>query len=327
MGIGKSAPKAPDPKITSMWQNAANIGTAQVQQLLNMTNQVGPWGSTTYNPTGSTQFTDAFGKTHTIPTYTQTTEYSPEQQAIFDKTTQAQTNLADLAIGQSDNLKSIVENPFEFNNQDAANWAYDLAQQRIAPQQEQQRQALESRLINSGIRPGTAAYEREMMRFGQNVTDQNNQLALTGRQQAFNEQLQTRGQAFNEMASLLTGSQIQGPNTGFSATPQSSVAGVDYTGLVNQKYQADLANYQAQMGGMFGLAGAGIMAASDERLKTDIKRVGRLDNGLPVYSYRYKAGGPPHIGLMAQDVMQVNPEAVGLMEGGFLAVDYAKAVQ
>lgn len=259
--MGKSAPKAPDPYKTAATQTASNISTAQAQQMMNMINQSGPWGSTNYSQTGSTQFTDAFGKTHTIPTYTQSTTYNPAQQAIFDKTTEAQTNLSDLAVQQSGFMKDYLAQPFEFNNQDAADWAYDLASSRILPQQQQANEALRSQLINSGLRPGTAAYEREMTRLSQNQGDQMNQLMLQGRGQAFGEAMATRNQPINEISALLSGSQIQSPTTGYVGTPQSSVAGVDYTGLVNQKYQADMANHQAKMGGLFGLAG-GLLGAA-----------------------------------------------------------------
>src|SRR3546814_7659332 len=66
----------------------------------------------------------------------------------------------------------------------------------------------------------------------------------------------TRNQPLNEISSLLSGSQIANPGQMSSGTPQASVAGVDYTGLVNQQYQAQLANSQAGLGGLFGLAGA-----------------------------------------------------------------------
>ena len=66
--------------------------------------------------------------------------------------------------------------------------------------------------------------------------------------------------------------------------------------------------------------------SSDARLKTDVKRVGALDNGLPVYLYRYKNGGPFEIGLMAQDVEKVTPVAVTHVNG-FKAVDYKMAVE
>lgn len=62
---------------------------------------------------------------------------------------------------------------------------------------------------------------------------------------------------------------------------------------------------------------------SDIRLKTDIKRVGVTDGGLPVYTYRYVWGGPVQMGVMAQDVEKVMPEAVTEISG-FKAVDYGR---
>jgi hypothetical protein len=74
------------------------------------------------------------------------------------------------------------------------------------------------------------------------------------------------------------------------------------------------------------LAGAGQVKSlfSDRRLKTDIKRVGQLDNGLTVYSYRYKGSSQTQLGLMADEVEHEHPEAVSEI-AGFKAVDYARA--
>ncbi len=79
------------------------------------------------------------------------------------------------------------------------------------------------------------------------------------------------------------------------------------------------------IGGLLGAAGSAKSLFSDRRLKTDIKRVGALDNGLPVYSFRYHGMPQVHIGLMAQDVERVDPDAVSLHESGFKMVDYDKA--
>lgn len=69
-------------------------------------------------------------------------------------------------------------------------------------------------------------------------------------------------------------------------------------------------------------AGLGMYAKSDVRAKEDIKRVGETDDGLPIYTYRYKSGGPPMMGVMAQEVAQVKPEAVAMRPDGYLGVDY-----
>lgn len=249
-------PKPPDPAETAAAQADMNRDTAVSQQLVNMINQQNPWGSVTYDQTGTNSFRDSDGKLITIPQFTQTTQYTPDQQAIFDKTTQAQTNIADIASDQSAMLRDYLNEPFQFNNQDAADWSYDLASSRILPQQERNQKALETRLVNSGIRPGTEAWNREMSRMTEVNTDQLNQLALTGRSQAFNEAITSRNQPLNEITALLSGSQIANPGTASSATPQAGVAGVDYTGLVSDNYQAKLASSQSGLGGLFGLGGA-----------------------------------------------------------------------
>lgn len=293
-----------------------------------MVDQQNPWGSTTYSPNGSSSFVGADGKTYTVPKFTQTTTFTPEQQAIFDASQQAETNLANLAADQSKFLQGYLDKPFEFTNQDAEKWAYDLASPRILAQQGQNETALRNRLINSGIRPGTEAWDTEMTRLTNANTDQLNQLALTGRGQAFSENLATRNQPINEITALLSGSQVSNPASMSGPAPQTQVGGVDYSGLVQQNYQNKMNAYGAKMGGLFGLAGSlgGAAIASDRRLKADIKLVGKLDNGLNVYSYRYKAGGATHLGLMADEVEKLHPEAVVEGHNGFKAVRYAEAV-
>lgn len=322
------SPKAPDPYQTAQAQSQFNQNTAIQQQLLNMTDQVNPWGSTTYSPNGSTSFVGADGKSYSVPRYTQTTTFTPEQQAIFDASQEAEGNLANLAADQSEFLQGYLDKPFEFTNQDAETWAYDLASPRILTQQGQNETQLRNRLINSGIRPGSDAWDTEMTRLTNANTDQLNQLALTGRGQAFSEALATRSQPLNEITALMSGSQIGSPAAMSGPTPQTQVGGVDYSGLVQQNYQNQLNSRGASLGGLFGLAGSlgGAAIMSDRRLKTDIKLVGKLDNGLNVYSYRYKAGGATHLGLMADEVERLHPSAVVEGHNGFKAVRYAEAV-
>lgn len=326
-------PKAPDPMATAQAQSGMNRDTAITQQQLNMVDQVNPWGTVGYEQTGTRGFTDAQGRWVETPTYRQTTTFSPEQQAIFDASQAAEGNLAGLARDQSAFLQDYMAKPFEFDNADAEQWAYDLASPRILKQQAQGEAQLRSILANKGIREGSAAWDAEMARMTNANTDQMNQLALTGRSQAFGEAMARRNQPINEITALLSGSQVSNPATASPAAPQAGVAGVDYAGLVGDKYRADLASSQARMGGLFGLGGALFGAAgnaggfgalfSDERLKTDIRRVGQTDGGLPVYVYRYGGMGPYHMGVMAQEAAVVAPEAVG-NAGGFMTVDYAR---
>src|SRR5690606_1254953 len=175
-----------------------------------------------------------------------------------------------------------------------------------------------------GLRPGTAAWDSEMQRLTNANTDQLNQLALTGRSQAFSEQLTQRNQPLNEIIGLLSGTQVQNPNATFAQTPQSQVAGVDYTGLVNQKYQADMNAYNARMGALGGLFGAGMGLFSDRRLKENIERIGKTDSGTPVYKFNYIGSPVTHIGYMAQDLLETQPDAVMKDSSGYYRVDYSK---
>lgn len=97
--------------------------------------------------------------------------------------------------------------------------------------------------------------------------------------------------------------------------------------------QAQAANNAGIMGAIGGIGSGlaqGIGAAggaaaffSDKRLKTDIKKVGKTNDGLPVYTYKYKGDDKTQMGVMAQDVEKKNPSAVKTIDG-FKAVNYSK---
>lgn len=319
-----STPKAPDPVATAQAQSGLNRDTAITQQQLNMVNQVGPDGSLTYNQTGTNKFKDSKGNWVETPTYTATTALSDAQKAIKTQTDAASLNLGTIANERTGFLKDYLSKPFDVNAATESK-LYDLGTKRLDPRFAQEQDALRTQLISSGLRPGTAAFDQQMQQFGQTKNDAYNNLALTGRQQAFNEASFERSQPLNEISALMSGAQVQQPQ--FASTPQTGVGGVDYTGLVNSKYQADVSKANAGMGGLFGLASAGIGLLSDRRAKTDIRRVGTLHNGLTVYSYRYKDSDETQIGLMADEVERIHPEAVTKGADGFSRVRYDLAVE
>jgi hypothetical protein len=87
-------------------------------------------------------------------------------------------------------------------------------------------------------------------------------------------------------------------------------------------------------GGLMGAAGnigMGMAMKSDIRTKENIKLVGKLGNGLNVYSYEYKkefkdsehAGHGSFIGVMAQEVEKVIPAAVFTGKDGYKVVNYS----
>jgi outer membrane immunogenic protein len=64
---------------------------------------------------------------------------------------------------------------------------------------------------------------------------------------------------------------------------------------------------------------------SDRRLKRDVTLVGRLDDGLGLYRYRYLWSDTVHVGVMAQEVALLHPDAVvrGVLDD-YLRVDYGR---
>ena len=72
------------------------------------------------------------------------------------------------------------------------------------------------------------------------------------------------------------------------------------------------------IGGGLALASA----FSDSRLKENIKPIGKLPNGVPIYSYKIKGTDLPQIGVIAQEAQLYRPNAVHLDPSGYLKVNY-----
>jgi len=50
--------------------------------------------------------------------------------------------------------------------------------------------------------------------------------------------------------------------------------------------------------------------------------LGRLDNGLGLYRFSYKGSNKAYVGVMAQEVQAVMPNAIGRDRDGYLWVNY-----
>ena len=64
--------------------------------------------------------------------------------------------------------------------------------------------------------------------------------------------------------------------------------------------------------------------ASDIRLKRDIELLARLDSGIGLYRYRYLWSDTVYVGVMAQEVAEIVPDAVRLASDGYFRVDYGR---
>jgi hypothetical protein len=79
----------------------------------------------------------------------------------------------------------------------------------------------------------------------------------------------------------------------------------------------------AESGAQIPISGAPPVI-SDIRLKRDIAQVGGLDNGMNLYRYRYLWSDTKFVGVMAQEVAAVKPDAVLRGADGYLRVDYGR---
>jgi hypothetical protein len=63
---------------------------------------------------------------------------------------------------------------------------------------------------------------------------------------------------------------------------------------------------------------------SDVRVKRDITPIAKWENGLQLYRYRYAWSDTLYVGVLAQEVLEVAPNAVSRGADGYLRVDYAR---
>jgi hypothetical protein len=63
---------------------------------------------------------------------------------------------------------------------------------------------------------------------------------------------------------------------------------------------------------------------SDVRLKKDINYLFTMNNGVPIYKFKYKWSDDVSIGTMAQDIEDMIPEAVSHDSNGYKMVNYSK---
>lgn len=126
-----------------------------------------------------------------------------------------------------------------------------------------------------------------------------------------------------------TGSMVNSNATAFGSSMSGMSAGIQglgsYTSLGIQG--AKVNNDANPLGALIGAGatlGAAYIGASDRRLKKNVKRVGTDERtGLPLYEFQYRDGdGTTHVGVMADEVMAVRPDAVIRMPSGHLAVNY-----
>lgn len=328
MGGGKgSAPDAPDYMALADKGSKAALDLAKYNTTANRVNQINPYGSSTFRDNGNGQ-------------WTQIQSLSPQQQQIFN----TQQNAIQGAYGNAQgtlsnptiNMDALPQAPIN-----AGQTAQDAIMSRLQPSIERQRSQLQTQLQNQGFNQSSEGYGNAMTDQNQRENDLLNQAALTG----INADMASRGQELgiqqaaintpiNAINALKGGNQTGAPTSQAGAMPLTQPA--DYLGAAMQQYNTQMQGYNAQQaqsgnmfGGLMGLGGSlgsAAILASDIRVKRDISGIGQI-GPYPVYAFRYTwdaDDSTPHVGVMAQDVLGIKPDAVVVSDGGVLMVDYGR---
>ena len=326
MGKSASTPPAPDYK-----------GAAEATAAGNRVSQYTPYGSLVYSQSGA----DTQGN----PTWQANVNLSPDQQKLLEQQTQTSLGLGNLQNQGLGYVSNMLANPFDTSQLpqvgiNPGETYSDAIMRRLQPQLQQEQGSFDAQMANQGIPVGSEAYMNAKRAFDQRQNDKltsaivgGMQTGLQANQQGFQQAGYIRNEPINTLNAIRSGSQVTNPS--FVSTP----AGPDYLGATQSQYNAQLAGANAQnaannsfTSGLMGLGGnlgaAYMMMPSDVRLKENIKAVGYLPNGLPVYEYEFKpefkhiGGEGKHIGVMAQDVEKVIPEAVVEHPDGYKMVNY-----
>jgi len=339
LGPAPSAPAAPDYTGAAQATAQGNLAAAQTATAANRVNQVTPYGNLNYAETG----TDSQGN----PTWTATTSLSDVGQQLLNNQNQTSLGLGSAINSQLGQVQNVMGQGFNPNlpstGMNPGQSYQDAYMQRLAPQLAQSRESTQAQLANQGVAPGTQAYENAMRQQAMKENDlllgattQGFGVGQQANQQAYNQALTNYNLPLNTLSALRTGAQVQNPSFVNSAQ-QATTGGADLLGASQMGYNAQMGNFNAQQAsqqglnsGLMGLGGTLGAAAimSDIRTKEHIKAIGWLPNGLPVYEYEYKpewkdeAGHGKFIGVMAQEVEMVKPEAVFTRPDGYKMVNY-----
>jgi len=319
MGKGAQKPEAPDP-----------YQTAATESQFNRLDVFGPGGSgVRYGYTGEDgEFVGGVAPEgfQAAQSYIE----SPFEAQIRETLQPASTELVGTLVEQ--NLGGLPGPARVKDFEDVATQLYEAGYNRMQPSFEAESDRLLSNLQARGIPVGSEAFNEAYKAQQRSVTDALTNLtsqatAAAGGEQSrqFGLDAAQRSGSLNELISAMTGAYEAPTNL-----PSGQASGVNYSGLVGQKYQSDLAAYEAdlnrrsQAAGTLGNLGGAMLMKSDRRVKTDIVQIGRR-GPLNLYAYRYiwDAPGVMRMGYMAQEVLKVIPDAVRKV-GAWLAVDYSK---
>lgn len=247
-------PQAPDPYATAAAQTKSNVATATAQQNMNMVDQNNPYGSLKYTQTG----TNADG----TPKYQADTSLTGTGQQLFDASNNlklGQQGIANQLLNSGQGAFSGKPVDLSYNGTTAALDKLNAA--RLDPQWQQNSDMQEAKLAAQGVAPGMAGYDASMRNFNSAKNDAYNSANLANYALSSQNAMQEYNSPLQTYSTLVNGTAPANPTSGNVQTPNANVAGTNISGLITNDYNQQMANQNAMMGGLFGLAGTGAKAA------------------------------------------------------------------
>jgi hypothetical protein len=239
-------PATPDYRGAAKETAAGNLDAARAAVASNRVNQVTPYGSLNYAITGS----DPYGN----PTWTATSKFSPDQQALYDYDIASSKGLGQLQSKGLSYVSNMLDKPFDTSGlpQTGINAGEDMTQsimRRLQPTLAMEQKQFDTQMANQGIPLGSEAYENARRMFDQRQNDklvssviQGTQTGLQARGQGFSEQAYQRNEPINTLNAVRSGSQVTNPNSFFVSAPQqATTAGADYLGAAGMTGNANIA--------------------------------------------------------------------------------------
>jgi Protein of unknown function (DUF3300)/Chaperone of endosialidase len=244
-----------------------------------------------------------------------------------------------------------VNRPVNINNTTGNNWQHNSAHRRGVAYNNTN---VQQRFGNNNIRSGSQARMDFRGRGGEQVLRPGGGASVATRPNVGGSTLSNRpnvgGGATPGNRPNIAGSSGNRPNIGGGAADRPNVGGganrpgrdSAFGNLQSGRAaNRDAARGRASLGGGGGVAGGGGRVGgggfaggggmrggggggrrSDIRLKHDVTLLARLDNGLGFYRFSYNGSHKAYVGVMAQEVQRVMPEAVVRGHDGYLRVYY-----
>ncbi len=227
-----------------------NLDAARAAAAANRVNQINPYGTLSYAVTGA----DPYGN----PTWTATSKFSPDQQALYDYDIASSKGLGQLQNKGLNYVSNMLDQPF--NTSGLASTGINPGEQmsesimrRLQPNLNMEQKQFDAQMANQGIPLGSEAYQNARRMFDERQNDrltsaiiQGTDTGMRARGQGFSELAYQRNEPINTLNAVRSGSQVTNPNSFFVNAPQqATTSGADYLGAAGMTGNANIASANA----------------------------------------------------------------------------------